>query len=93
MLRNWKSIPFNSIFVIMGMKRPLLAFKLLLSMMMYSSTGFAEWTKVSKSVDGDRSIDFTVKYHNGMVYYWELSDYIKPTDHGVLSVVQYNQTL
>ena len=75
------------------MKRPLLAFKLLLSMMMYSSTVFAEWTKVSENISGDTFyIDFTtVKYRNGMVYYWELSDYVKPSENGTLSVLQYNQ--
>ena len=75
------------------MKRPLLAFKLLLSMMIYSSTVFAEWTKVSENMSGDTFyIDFTtVKYRNGMVYYWELSDYVKPSENGILSVLQYNQ--
>ena len=48
---------------------------------------------MSESVSGDSYyIDFTtVKYRNGLIYYWELSDYLKPTKSGTLSVLQYNQ--
>ena len=75
------------------MKKLTLIFTLLVSTVMFSSPSYAEWTKVSETVDGNTFyIDFTtVKYRNGLVYYWELSDYVKPTKNGILSVLQYNQ--
>jgi len=53
----------------------------------FASPVFAEWTAVSESVSGNTwyiDID-TVKENNGYVYYWGLSDLIKPTSRDHLS--------
>ena len=57
------------------------------------STSFAEWKKVSKNVDGTTFyVDFeSIKKHDGYVYYWYLSDYLKPNEHGTLSGKSYIQ--
>ena len=60
--------------------------------MFSSSTSFAGWTKVSESVVATYYVDFErIKKHDGYVYYWELSDYLKPTPYGILSDKIYNQ--
>jgi len=66
---------------------------LLFSTVMFSSSSYAEWTKVNESVDGDTSyVDFErMRKHDGYVYWWELADYLKPTSTGTLSVKVYNQ--
>jgi len=40
--------------------------------LIFSSTCFAEWTEVSKSVDGDTFyVDYDrIKQHGGYVYFW-----------------------
>ncbi|MAH85467.1 MAG: hypothetical protein CBB68_14680, partial [Rhodospirillaceae bacterium TMED8] len=59
----------------------------------FSTTSFAEWTKVSENVDGDSYyVDFErIRKHDGYVYFWYLSDYLKPTETGVLSAMRYHQ--
>jgi len=54
---------------------------LLFSTVMFSSPSYAEWTKVNKDADGNTNyVDFErIRKHVGYVYYWELSDYLKPT--------------
>lgn len=75
------------------MKKLLLTFILLFSTLMISTPSYAEWTKVSESVDGDTFyVDFDrIKKHGGYVYYWDLTDYLKPSKHGDLSVKVYYQ--
>ena len=53
----------------------------------FASPVFAEWTKVGEDVGKNTFyIDYgTVKENNGYVYYWELADYLKPTESGTLS--------
>ena len=48
--------------------------------LMFSSTSFAEWTKVNKSVIGNTYyVDFErIKKHDGYIYYWEVIDFLKP---------------
>ena len=60
---------------------------------MFSSPSFADWKKVSESVDGDTFyVDFErIRKHGGYVYFWRLSDYLKPTKYGDLSSKVYNQ--
>ena len=60
---------------------------------MFSSTSFAEWTKVSEGVDGRiYYVDFErIRKHDGYVYWWELGDYLKPNKNGILSAKVYNQ--
>jgi hypothetical protein len=66
---------------------------LLFSTVMFSSPSYAEWTKVGKSVKGDTSyVDFErMRKHDGYVYYWNLTDYLKPDEDGDLSFKTYNQ--
>ena len=58
-----------------------------------ASPVFAEWTELGENVIGTTyyiDID-TVKVNNGYVYYWELSDYLKPSPNGVLSSKSLNE--
>ena len=73
------------------MKTLLTIFTLVFTVM-FSSTSFGEWTKVSKNVDGTTFyVDFErIRKHGGYVYWWDLSDYLKPTQ-GDLSGKNYNQ--
>lgn len=61
----------------------------LASTVAFASPVFAEWTWVGEGTEiglntGDTYyIDFdTVKENNGYVYYWDLRDYLKPTENG-----------
>ena len=59
---------------------------------MFSSTSFADWTKVGENADATFYVDFErIRKHGGYVYYWVLSDYLKPTSQGYLSNQSYNQ--
>ena len=60
---------------------------------MFSSTSFAEWKKVFITEDGSTFyVDFErIKKHDGYVYYWELSDLLKPDEDGDLSYKNYKQ--
>ena len=60
---------------------------------MFSSPSFADWKKVSESVDGDTFyVDFErIRKHDGYVYWWELGDYLKPDELGDLSSKTYKQ--
>lgn len=59
----------------------------------FSSTSHAEWTKVNKDADGNTNyIDFeSIRIKDGYVYWWILSDILKPTMQGHLSSKTYNQ--
>ena len=76
------------------MNKPLLIFTLVFSTMMFSSPSYGEWTKVSKNVDGDTFyVDFErIRKHGGYVYFWNLTDYLKPTETGRLSAKVYAQS-
>ena len=60
---------------------------------MFSSPSFADWRWVSKSVDGDTFyVDFErIRKHGGYVYFWYLTDYLKPGESGVWSGKTYRQ--
>ncbi len=75
------------------MKKLLLTFILLFSTLMISTPSYAEWTKVSKSVDGYTFyVDFDrMRKNDGYVYWWDLTDYLKPSKHGHLSSKGYHQ--
>lgn len=69
---------------------------LLFSTVMFSSSSYAEWTKVVGSENGDIIatiyVDFErIRKHDGYVYWWELYDYLKPPSTGELSGKIYNQ--
>ena len=54
---------------------------------LFPVSSFADWTKVTSTKAGDSFyIDVkTIKESNGLVYYWTISDYLKPTSAGALS--------
>ena len=58
------------------MKNPLVIFTFVFTVM-FSSTSFGEWTKVSRSVTGTTIyIDFErIRNHDGYVYFWVLVDF------------------
>jgi len=59
---------------------------------MFSSSSYAGWTKVK--IDGDGNtfyVDFErIRKHDGYIYFWRLSDYLKPLE-GYLSAKVYHQ--
>jgi len=75
------------------MKKLLLIFTLLFTTLVFSSPSYADWTKIGTNVDGTTFyVDFDrIKKHDGYVYYWELSDYLKPFLTGDLSSKTYIQ--
>jgi hypothetical protein len=84
------------------MKKLTLIFTLLFSTIMFSSPSYAEyfsspshaeWTKVNKDADGNTNyVDFkSIRKKDGYVYWWILSDILKPTMQGHLSSKTYNQ--
>jgi len=75
------------------MKKLLLTFTLLFSTLMFSTPSYGEWTKVSENMSGDTYyVDFErIRKHNGYVYFWQLSDYSKPTEFRELSSKTYKQ--
>ena len=60
---------------------------------LFSSSVSADWTKVSTNTMGDiYYLDFErIRKHDGYVYYWRLTDYLKPTPYGDLSSKGYKQ--
>ena len=59
----------------------------------FSTPVFAEWTEVDENFNGDTFyVDFErIRKHGGYVYWWYLTDYLKPTQPGHLSSKVYNQ--
>ena len=57
------------------------------------SPSHAEWTKVNKDADGNTNyVDFkSIRKKNDYVYWWILSDILKPTIQGHSSSKTYNQ--
>lgn len=63
------------------MKKLLLIFTLLFSTLMFSTPSYGEWTKVSSTGNGADTfhVDFErIRKHDGYVYFWQLSDFLKP---------------
>ena len=75
------------------MMKKLLTLTTLIFTVMFSSTSFADWKKVSETVDGDTYyVDFErIRKHDGYVYYWVLIDYLKPDKDGDWSWKIYQQ--
>ena len=75
------------------MKKPFLVLVVLVSTVFSSSPSYAEWMKVDDSVSGDTwYIDFErIRKHDGYVYWWDMSDYLKPDEYGDFSVKYYQQ--
>ena len=74
------------------MKKLLILTTLIFSTMMFSSTSFAEWTKLGESVYGNTFyVDIErIRKHGGYVYFWMLTDRLKPK-HGDFSHKMYHQ--
>ena len=74
------------------MKKTIILLTLIFTVM-FSSPSYAEWTKVGEGVSGNTYyVDFErIKKHGGYVYYWDLSDYLKPIVPSVLSAKTYKQ--
>lgn len=71
------------------MKRLAFAFVLLASLMI-PSTSHAEWVKIAENVNGDSYyIDRKIRRHGGHIYYWQLTDNLKPRMMGSLSAKFY----
>ena len=65
---------------------------LLFSTVMFSSSSYAEWTKVGKNIKATFYVDYErIRKHDGYVYFWELVDYWKSQSTGELSSKVYNQ--
>ena len=59
----------------------------------FLSPSYAEWTKVNKDADGNTNyVDFeSIRKKDEYVYWWVLSDILKPTIQGHSSSKTYNQ--
>ena len=64
---------------------------------MFSSPSYAEWTKVGEGTSTMNRgnayyVDFErIRKHDGYVYWWDLTDLLKPILTGVLSAKIYKQ--
>ena len=73
--------------------KSLLTFITLVFTMMFSSTSFAEWTKVGENVSGSAFyLDFErIRKVDGYVYFWYMQNYLKPDKFGDFSAKMYLQ--
>ena len=69
------------------MIRQVFVSSLLMSAAFYSSPSLAGWENVGENVSGDTFyINFeTIKKNNGYVYYWYLTDFLKPSQWNDMS--------
>ena len=70
----------------------LLMLSTLTASLMFSASSFAEWTKVAESASGSSTtyVDFDrIRKVKGLVYYWEITDFLEPTKHGDMSYKMY----
>lgn len=75
-----------------SMKQTLKTLTLTIALLLGSvSVSYAEWTKVSENIDGDVNyVDFErIRKNQKYVYFWELMDFLKPTQFGDLSILTY----
>ena len=76
------------------MKILIFTFALLFSTALFPTSSQAEWTKVGTSGGGANTFYYVdlgrVRHHGGYVYWWDMSDYLKPVDN-VMSAKAYNQ--
>jgi hypothetical protein len=73
--------------------KTLLTITTLVFTLMFSSPSFSDWTKVDEDVKGNAFyVDFErIRKVDGYVYYWDLSDYLKPIKYGILSAKVYRK--
>jgi|TARA_B110000438_G_C15709265_1_gene604567 hypothetical protein len=75
------------------MKTPTLLITLAI-LLIFSSSSYAEWTKVSESLNDEDTyyLDFEkIKFNDKYVFWWQLSNYLKPTTDGFFSAKSYIQ--
>ena len=60
---------------------------------LFSSSSYAGWTKAGENVNGNTYyVDFErIRKVDGYVYYWRLSDYLKPLQSSIFSAKIYIQ--
>jgi hypothetical protein len=65
----------------------------ILILLNFSFSSYAEWRTISVSADGvSYYVDFKrIRKQGRYVYFWQLSDYLKPTQDGDFSVKRYFQ--
>ena len=76
------------------MKHLFLILTLLFSTVVFSSSSYSDWTKVTESLNDEDTyyLDFEkIKFHDGHVFWWQLSNYFKPSTAGFLSAKSYIQ--
>ena len=75
------------------MKKLFLLFVFSCSTFIFSNASYAEWIKIAENTSGaEYYVNFKeIRKSNGYVYYWQLTDYLKPTSSGKLSSKIYVQ--
>ena len=75
------------------MKKFTRIFILLVSIVIFSSPSYSQWTELIESTNVDTFyVDYDrIRKHDGYVYFWDLVNYLKPTSLGDLSSKVYNQ--
>jgi hypothetical protein len=60
---------------------------------LFSTTSWGEWSLVTENVDGDKSYydKDRVRKSGKYLYFWTLTDYLKPMGGDFLSVTRYTQ--
>tara|TARA_R110002020_G_scaffold470161_2_gene695791 strand:- start:845 stop:1216 length:372 start_codon:yes stop_codon:yes gene_type:complete len=65
---------------------------ILITLLIFSSTSYAEWTEVGEADGYIFYLDFErIRKHDGYVYYWMMTDYPKPNEYGFLSAQNYKR--
>jgi hypothetical protein len=77
----------------MTVMKKLLTLTVILYSLIFSSVSFGEWTEVGTTKVGDTYyVDLErMRIHNGFKYLWRLSDFLEPTESGLLSASIYTQ--
>ena len=60
---------------------------------MIASPAYADWEEIFKDAAGNTyHINFdSIRTNGGYVYWWDLSDFLKPNEYGTLSTIVYAQ--
>jgi len=66
---------------------------LIITTLTFSSASYAEWIEISKNDSGDSFYldDETIRKNNGFIYWWEMSNYLKPLSDGSMSASAYKE--
>ena len=60
---------------------------------LFSTTSWGEWNLGSESIRGNKYYydKDRVRKSGKFIYFWELTDYLKPSEMGDLSIIKYSQ--